>query len=113
MVKEDLNWRTFVDRGSIAAKWKPAGTPTFYLIDHRGVIRYRWAGAPGHKVMDAALEKVIEEAEAAGKTPKDALEPWASNRHPKDAVRRHTEEITAAKQEYRVRHGGTMDGTNC
>jgi acetyl esterase/lipase len=45
--------------------------------------------------------------------PEEALEPWASNRHPKDAARRHTEEISAAKQEYRVTHGGTMDGTNC
>jgi hypothetical protein len=62
MVKERLDWRTFVDRGAIAERWKPAGTPTFYLIDHRGVIRHRWAGAPGEKVMDAALEKVLEEA---------------------------------------------------
>jgi acetyl esterase/lipase len=42
-----------------------------------------------------------------------ALEPWDSNRHPKDVAGRHTEEVTAAKQEYRVTHGGTMDGTNC
>ncbi len=46
-------------------------------------------------------------------SPTEALEPWASDRHPKDAVRRHTENITTAKQEYRVTHGGTMDGTNC
>ena len=43
----------------------------------------------------------------------EALEPWASRCHPKDAARRHTQEITAAKQEYRVTQGGTMDGTNC
>jgi acetyl esterase/lipase len=43
----------------------------------------------------------------------EALEPWASNRHPQDAARRRTEEIVAAKQEYRITHGGTMDGTNC
>jgi acetyl esterase/lipase len=43
----------------------------------------------------------------------ETLEPWASNRHPKDVAGRHTEEITAAKHEYRVQHGGTMDGTNC
>src|SRR5262249_4176841 len=43
----------------------------------------------------------------------EALEPWASNRQPKDAARRYTEEITTGKQEYRVTHGGTMDGTNC
>src|SRR5262249_61383241 len=49
MVKENLNWRSFVDKGDIAEKWKPAGTPAFYIIDHKGVIRYRWAGAPGAK----------------------------------------------------------------
>ena len=62
MVKEKLNWRSFVDQGAIADKWKPAGTPTFYIIDARGVIRYRWAGAPGAKAIDAALEKLIQEA---------------------------------------------------
>jgi len=45
--------------------------------------------------------------------PVEALEPWASKRHPKDVSRRHVQVITAAKQEYRVTHGGTMDGTNC
>ena len=63
MVKEQLNWRTFVDRGGIAAKWKPAGTPTFYIIDPRGVIRYKWAGAPGAKAIDVALGRLIQEAE--------------------------------------------------
>jgi Fibronectin type III domain len=45
--------------------------------------------------------------------PEEALEPWASDRHPKDLAQRHVEEVTTAKQEYVVRHGGTMDGTNC
>ena len=45
--------------------------------------------------------------------PDKTLEPWASNRHPQDVARRHVEDITAAKQDYRVKHGGTMDGTNC
>ena len=40
MVKEQLNWRTSVDRGAIAEKWKPAGTPNFYIIDPEGVIRF-------------------------------------------------------------------------
>jgi hypothetical protein len=43
----------------------------------------------------------------------EPLEPWASNRHPKDMAGRHVEDTTTAKQEYRVMHGGTMDGTNC
>ena len=46
-------------------------------------------------------------------TATEALEPWASNRHPKDVAGRHTQDVSAAKQEYRVTHGGTMDGTNC
>jgi hypothetical protein len=62
MVREQLNWRSFVDSGAIAAKWKPAGTPSFYIIDPRGVIRYKWAGAPGAKAIDTALEKLIQEA---------------------------------------------------
>jgi hypothetical protein len=71
MVKEKLRWRSFVDKGPIAKKWKPAGTPVFYIIDHKGVIRYKWAGAPGAKAMDAALEKMIKEAEKdAKKSPK-------------------------------------------
>ena len=71
MVKEQLNWRTSVDRGAIAEKWKPAGTPNFYIIDPEGVIRYTWAGAPGEKAIDSALEKLIHEAETRGKyTPK-------------------------------------------
>jgi hypothetical protein len=49
----------------------------------------------------------------AGASPADALEPWAANRHPLDVAGRHTEDITTAKHEYRVTHGGTMDGTNC
>ena len=63
MVKEQLNWRSFVDRGAIADKWKPAGTPAFFILDPKGVIRHKWAGAPGAKAIDNALEKVIREAE--------------------------------------------------
>jgi hypothetical protein len=37
------------------------------VIDHKGVIRYKWAGAPGEKVMNAALDKLIHAAEVVGK----------------------------------------------
>jgi peroxiredoxin len=72
MDKEKLPWRSFVDLGNagageIATKWNHAATPTFYLIDHKGVIRYKWAALPGTKVMDAALEKLIKAAHANGK----------------------------------------------
>ncbi len=69
MEKENLSWRSFVDRGAIAEKWKPAGTPTFYIIDSRGVIRYKWAGAPGERAIAVALEKVIQETERDAKKP--------------------------------------------
>jgi hypothetical protein len=49
----------------------------------------------------------------ASNAPEQVLQPWASNRHPQDIARRHAEDITAAKQEYRITQGGTMDGTNC
>ena len=71
MEKEKITWRSFVDEGNagagpIATKWNLSATPTFYLIDHKGVIRYKWAGAPGAKVMDAALDKLIKAAEGEG-----------------------------------------------
>src|SRR5689334_1586346 len=46
-------------------------------------------------------------------SPGGALEPWASKHHPQDVARRHEEAIDAGRHEYRIRQGGTMDGTNC
>jgi peroxiredoxin len=68
MEKEKVTWRSFVDAGNagagpIARKWNLSATPTFYVIDHKGVIRYKWAGTPGEKVMDQALDKLINAAE--------------------------------------------------
>ena len=64
VVKEKITWRSFVDAGNagagpIATKWGLSATPTLYVIDHQGVIRHKWAGAPGEKVIDAALDKLI------------------------------------------------------
>jgi peroxiredoxin len=68
MEKDQITWRSFVDLGNagtgpIATQWNLSATPTFYVIDHRGVIRYKWAGPPGATVVDEALDKLIEEAE--------------------------------------------------
>ena len=70
--KQKITWRSFVDAGNagagpIATKWNLSATPTLYVIDHKGVIRYKWAGAPGEKVIDAALEKLIKVAEENGR----------------------------------------------
>jgi hypothetical protein len=66
MEKEKLNWRSFGDKGSINTKWNAPGTPTYYIIDHQGVIRYKWYGHPGEKALDSALEKLIKAAEGNG-----------------------------------------------
>jgi hypothetical protein len=65
--KEKLNWRSLADRRVISLKWSARGTPTYYAIDHQGVIRYKWIGYPGAKAIDAGLEKLIKEAEGDGK----------------------------------------------
>ncbi len=69
MDKENLNWRSFADKeGTIGAKWN-AGTPSYYVLDPKGVIRHKWVGAPGEKAIDTALENLIKQAEANGKNP--------------------------------------------
>jgi peroxiredoxin len=71
--REQLTWRSFADpgalgRGPIATRWNLTSTPTFYVIDHQGVIRHKWVGSPGEKRIDLVLEKLIEEAEGKGKS---------------------------------------------
>ena len=67
MEKEKLNWRSFADHRVITARWASRGTPTYYIIDHKSVIRFKWSGYPGAKPIDDALEKLIEEAEQSGR----------------------------------------------
>ena len=67
MEKEQLTWRSFADpgalgQGAITAKWNLAGTPTFYVIDHKGVIRHKYLRG---KRLDDPLERLV--AEAGGK----------------------------------------------
>jgi peroxiredoxin len=74
MDKEKLTWRSFADpgalgQGPIVTRWNLQNTPTFYVIDHKGVIRHKWVGSLGAKAIDAALEKLIQEAERNGKNP--------------------------------------------
>jgi hypothetical protein len=65
--KERLTWRSFADagnagQGAIAARWNLTNTPTLYVLDPKGVIRFKWVGAPGEKAIDTALDKLIKEA---------------------------------------------------
>ena len=62
MEKENLRWRSFADDGAIVRKWNSPATPAFCVLDHKGVIRHKWIGHPGENTIDAALEKLIQEA---------------------------------------------------
>ena len=71
MEKEKLDWRSFADAGQagagpIAKRWNLTATPSFYVIDHEGVIRCKWSGPPGEKVLDEALERLLRAAEGVG-----------------------------------------------
>jgi hypothetical protein len=66
--KANLTWRLFADQGNagqgpIAARWNLTSTPTLYVVDPSGVIRYKWVSGPGDTLIDAALEKLIQETE--------------------------------------------------
>jgi peroxiredoxin len=64
---EKMTWRSWFDgpgtSGPIATKFNVHGWPTLYVVDAKGVIRHKWVGSPGEKVMDESIEKLVKEAE--------------------------------------------------
>ena len=76
MDKEHLNFRSFTDTaageglGAIGSAWNLFGTPTVFVLDHKGVIRYRQIGIPDKKAIDGVLKELIREAEANDKKEK-------------------------------------------
>jgi len=66
--KKGPPWRSFWDGGSINGpiqnQWNIQAWPTMYLIDHKGVIRHKYLGSPGDKVMDKVIDELVKEAEA-------------------------------------------------
>ena len=69
--KENITWRSFFDGGStsgpIAKKWNVQGWPTLYVLDDQGIIRHKWVGSPGDKVLDDAIEGLVKKAEGGEK----------------------------------------------
>lgn len=61
MVKEQLNWRSFVTTAAIAREWNDPPTPGYYLLDAKGVIRHKWAGNPGEHAIDTAIDNLLKE----------------------------------------------------
>jgi hypothetical protein len=60
---EKIPWPSFFDGGStegpIATKWGVRGWPTIYVIDKKGVIRFK--GVRGEKMTEAVKELLEEE----------------------------------------------------
>jgi hypothetical protein len=64
--KYNLPWRSWWDGGGhIASEWSVEGYPSFFLIDHRGAVRYQYAGAPPAGVLEAKIEALLKEAQAS------------------------------------------------
>ena len=67
LMKENISWRSFKDKQAgnkaITQEWKILAFPTLYLIDHKGIIRHKYLGAPPGEVLDKAIEKLVEVAE--------------------------------------------------
>jgi hypothetical protein len=67
MEKEHITWRSFWNGGStqgpISTEWNIRGWPTLYIIDHKGVIRHKYLGSPGDKILDEVIEELVAEAE--------------------------------------------------
>src|SRR5947209_467941 len=64
MEKEGITWRSWFDGGStggpIATKWNVHGWPTIYVLDAKGVIRYR--DLRGEE-LDKAVDTLLAELE--------------------------------------------------
>ena len=67
MTKEQMTWRSIASQ-AVTTRWN-AGTPTYYVLDGKGIIRYKWVGSPGEKAIDTALEKLLHEAVIETKQP--------------------------------------------
>jgi len=66
--KEKMTWRSWWDGGDtsgpIASKWNVNSWPTTYVLDHKGVIRYKNVR---EKQMDDAVDTLLKELEPGAK----------------------------------------------
>jgi peroxiredoxin len=63
--KNKINWRSFFDeKQEISKKWNVQGIPAIYVLDHKGVIRYKHVR---DKDMDEAVEALLKEVSTPDK----------------------------------------------
>lgn len=63
MKEERITWRSFWNgpkgtMGPISARWNVIGWPTIYVLDHKGVIRFK---GPRGERMDDAVNQLLRE----------------------------------------------------
>src|SRR5436305_9717368 len=63
--EEEITWRSWWDidtSGVIATKWNVHGWPTIYVLDAKGVIRYKNVRGDA---LEAAIQKLLKEMESS------------------------------------------------
>ena len=71
IAKESMTWPSWFDGGTdgpIAKKWNVQGWPTIYVVDHKGVIRFK---NKREKDLDAAVDTLLEEQAAETRKSKE------------------------------------------
>jgi predicted GTPase len=61
--RENITWRQVIDgntRGPLATSWNVKGWPTIYILDAKGVIRYKDLR---NEKMEEAVKTLLKEAE--------------------------------------------------
>ncbi len=58
-----INWRYWIDtpENSIVTPWEVRGYPTVFLIDPKGIVRYRHEGAPPAEELDSQIDRLLAE----------------------------------------------------
>ena len=63
--RENITWRSYWDGGNtsgpIASRWNVRGWPTIYVLDQKGVLRYK--GVRG-EAMDKAVDTLLAEGKS-------------------------------------------------
>lgn len=64
--EEQITWRSFWNGGStggpISRQWQIRAWPTLWVIDAKGVVRFKYEGSPGEKEISRVIDLLLKEA---------------------------------------------------
>jgi len=65
--REEIPWRSLHDsKGFIGAQWRVSGTPTVFLIDPQGIIRYVEEGPAPYQALESRIAKMLKSQGSQG-----------------------------------------------